>query len=180
MILLSSTLTAACPEWTETNNLFRNAPKAFALITESQLRFDAFVHYYILTVWVHPRWRSEEVQSRTTKARYFAAVGIPIRDMTGTPPEARKWWKTFIYSVLKRLARANHPKTQSQTYHLQTIAIYQIGLNFKAIYPIVPIIPIIQWYNTCIIPCIPNKNFACSTCIIPKIPTIQDTFWATP
>jgi hypothetical protein len=30
------------------------------------------------------------VQSRTTKARYVAAVGIPIRDITGTPPEARK------------------------------------------------------------------------------------------
>jgi hypothetical protein len=30
------------------------------------------------------------VQSRTIKARYFAAVGIPIRDMTGTPPKARK------------------------------------------------------------------------------------------
>jgi hypothetical protein len=30
------------------------------------------------------------LQSRTIKARYFAAVGIPIRDMTGTPPEARK------------------------------------------------------------------------------------------
>ena len=39
-------------------------------------------------------------------------VSIPIRDMTGTPPEARKCWKTFIYSVLKRLARADHPKTQ--------------------------------------------------------------------
>jgi hypothetical protein len=31
-----------------------------------------------------------------TKPAYFAAVGIPIWDMTGTPPEGRKCWKTCI------------------------------------------------------------------------------------
>jgi hypothetical protein len=46
------------------------------------------------------------------KPAYFAAVGIPIRDMTETTPEARKCWEAFIYSVLKRLAQADHPKTQ--------------------------------------------------------------------
>ena len=30
------------------------------------------------------------------KPAYFVAVGIPIRDMTGMPPEARKCWKTSI------------------------------------------------------------------------------------
>jgi len=57
-------------------------------------------------------WLSPHLQLWTTKARYFAAVGIPIWNMTGTPPEAQKWWKTFIYNVLKRLAQADHPKTQ--------------------------------------------------------------------
>ena len=52
------------------------------------------------------------VQLLTTKACYFVAMSIPIQDMMGTPLEAHKWWKTFIYSVLKRLAWANHPKTQ--------------------------------------------------------------------
>jgi hypothetical protein len=30
------------------------------------------------------------------KPTYFVAVGIPILDMTETPPEAQKCWKTFI------------------------------------------------------------------------------------
>ena len=31
-----------------------------------------------------------------TKPAYFVAMGIPIWDMTETPPEARKCWKTWI------------------------------------------------------------------------------------
>ena len=46
------------------------------------------------------------------KPTYFAAVGIPIWDMTETTPRARKCWKTFIQSVLKGLAQANNLKTQ--------------------------------------------------------------------
>jgi hypothetical protein len=30
------------------------------------------------------------------KPTYFEAVGIPIWNMTGTPPEAQKCWETFI------------------------------------------------------------------------------------
>ena len=33
-------------------------------------------------VWEPQKGCSDNIQSRTTKARYFAAVGIPIRDIT--------------------------------------------------------------------------------------------------
>ena len=37
-----------------------------------------------------------ELSCRHPKPAYFAAVGIPIWDMTGTTPVARKCWKTVI------------------------------------------------------------------------------------
>jgi len=46
------------------------------------------------------------------KPANFVAVGIPILDMTETPPEAWKCWKMFIQNTLKRLVWADHPKTQ--------------------------------------------------------------------
>ena len=49
---------------------------------------------------------------RQPKPTCFAAISIPIQDMTATTPEALKCQKTFIQSVLKRLAQADHPKTQ--------------------------------------------------------------------
>jgi hypothetical protein len=42
----------------------------------------------------------------------FVAMCIPILDMTETPPEAWKCWKTFIWNVLKKLVQADHLKTQ--------------------------------------------------------------------
>jgi hypothetical protein len=50
-----------------------------------------------LMVTVPLNLSSKDMYSRRQpKPTYFVAVGIPILDMTETPPEARKCWKTFI------------------------------------------------------------------------------------
>ena len=53
-------------------------------------RISSHVHgrLILLRCW----WYS----SGQPKPAYFAAVGIPIWDVTGTPPEARKGWKRVI------------------------------------------------------------------------------------